>query len=288
MSLSLSLSGTPGIQRQLGLVWATCLLAVIMLDPLHVAVRVGCENIVVLVRVRLGDLVLAAVAVAGILAGLALTVAARVGVTGPILIGAGIVAAAAMAVSAMRGQLGPLRNQQVQQRDRLESIWVVPVQAVSEVDPFQIGVFPSALAETTQRTSPIDESAYGTVPPYVGRGVDAALRRALEEPALAGSRRLVVLRGDPKSGKSRSLWEAVRRLPGRKLLAVAAPDPFADASAPLFAPLATLADLDRPVSRLKGLDLVIWVDNAHTHLWHGLSRDTLRRLPAGTPPLSWL
>ena len=56
------------------------------------------------------------------------------------------------------------------------------------------------------------------------------------------------------------------------------PDPAAADSEPAFAPLATLTGLDRAVSRSKGRDLVIWVDDAQTHLRRGLSRDTLRRL----------
>jgi tetratricopeptide (TPR) repeat protein len=229
-------------------------------------------------RVRRGDLLLAAIALAGIVAGLVLTVAARIGVTGPVLIGAGIVAAAAAAVSGIRAQVVTVVARQDQQRDRLKAILVVPVRVVREVDPFRIGVFPSALAKAAQRGSSAAASPDDVVPPYVPRGVDEALGRALEEQALVVSRRLVVLRGDPKSGKSRSLWEAVRGLPGRRLLAVAAPDPFADASEPLFAPLATLAGLDRPVSGSKGRDLVIWVDDAQAHLRRGLTRDTLRRL----------
>ena len=190
---------------------------------------------------------------------------------------------AAAGLSALPGWVRPMVTRQDEQRDRLEAILKVPLQAVSEVDPFLIGVFPSALAQTARRASSLAASPDGVVPPYVPRGVDHALRRALEEPALVLSRRLVVLRGDPKSGKSRSLWEAVRGLPGRKLLAVAAPDPFADPSEPLSAPLATLAGLDRLASGSKGRDLVIWVDDAQAHLRRGLTRDTLRRLAARYP-----
>jgi tetratricopeptide (TPR) repeat protein len=92
-----------------------------------------------------------------------------------------------------------------------------------------------------------------------------------------------VLRGDPKSGKSRSLWEAVRTLPGRNLLAVAYPDTVAATADPAFEPLTALAGLDRPVSRSQGRDLVIWVDDAHRHLQRGLTRNTLRRLAALYP-----
>ena len=237
----------------------------------------------VFVRVRRSDLLLAAIAVAGVLAGLMLTVAAKIGVTGPVLIGVGIVVAVAAAVSGIRAQVAAVVARQHLQSDRLDSILVVPVQALGEVDPLRIGVFPSALAQSAQRVPPVLGGGARPVPPYVPRGVDTGLRRALEEPSLDSSGRLVVLRGDPKSGKSRALWEAVRGLPGRKLLAVIQPDPAADPPDPGFAPLATLAGLDRPVSGSRGGDLVIWVDDAQTHLRRGLTRDTMRRLATCYP-----
>jgi len=39
-----------------------------------------------------------------------------------------------------------------------------------------------------------------------------------------------------------------------------------------------LLALERPVSKVKGRDLVIWIDDAHLHLQRGLTRDNLRRL----------
>src|SRR5260370_2745290 len=157
----------------------------------------------VLSRVRRSDLILAVVAVVGIGAGLAVTVATKLGVAGPVLIAAGIVGAAAIAVSAARGQLGPLLRRQHQQRDRLAAILTLPVQAVEHVDPFRIGVFPSTLAENAQFKSPDAQTGHGSkhlaIPPYVPRTVDEALPRALEESSLPNPRRLVVLRGSPKS-----------------------------------------------------------------------------------------
>jgi hypothetical protein len=233
-------------------------------------------------RVPRGDLLVAAFALVGLVAGLVLTIAAKIGITGPILIGVGIIAAIAAAVSAIRGQVVAVLARQREQSNRLEAILTVPVQVLGDVDPFRIGVFPSALAEASQPDPPV-AGVRESIPPYVPRGVDDGLRRALEEPSLVLSRRLVVLRGDPKSGKSRSLWEAVRRLSDRKLLAVTQPDPAADAQSPLSAPLATLARLDRQVSRSNGRDLVIWVDDAQTHLRRGLTRDILRQLAAQYP-----
>jgi tetratricopeptide (TPR) repeat protein len=234
-------------------------------------------------RVRRGDLLLAAVALTGVVAGLVLTVAAKVGVTGPVLVGAGIVAAVAAAIPGVRTQVSSIVDRQRQQRDRRDAILKVSIGPLGEVDPFSIGVFSSALADAAQQDQTASEHEGTTIPPYVPRGVDEGLRHALEESSLARAGRLVVLRGDPKSGKSRTLWEAVRVLPGRRLLAVIQPDPAAGKKDPAYAPLATLAGLDRPVSRSKGRDLVIWVDDAQAHLQRGLTRATLRRLAALYP-----
>jgi hypothetical protein len=236
----------------------------------------------VFTRVRRGDLVLATIALLGLVAGLVLTIGTKIGAPGPILIAVGIVAALAAATTGIRDQVTAVIGRQHQQHERLEAILAIPIEALGDVDPFRIGVFPSTLAESAQLNPPVpgtrDHSAPQQIPPYVARGIDEGLRRALTEPALEQTCRLVVLRGDPKSGKSRTLWEAIHALPSRKLLAVTQPDQASDSSEPAFAPLATLASLDRPVSGSKGRDLVIWVDDAHTHLRRGLTRENLRQL----------
>ncbi len=169
--------------------------------------------------VRRGDLALAVIASAGLLAGVTLTIAAKIGITGPVLIGLSSVAGGAAAVSGIRAQVSALLDRQHAQRDRLVAIEAVPIWPLTEIDPFTIGVFPSALAQTAQRSRAGGGPSGTTIPPYVQRNVDESLRRSLEEPSLARTGRLVVLRGGPKSGKSRSLWEAVCALPGRRLLA---------------------------------------------------------------------
>lgn len=241
------------------------------------------ENFSVFKRVRRGDLVLAAAGVVGVLAGLVVAVAARLGVTSVALVVAGVVAAVAGAVSLIRAQVAGLMVRERRQRDRLAAILAVPVQPLGSADPFSIGVFASELAEAARGDVRRPEAGDARVPPYVPRMVDAALCRALEEPALGRSGRMVVVRGDPKSGKSRALWEAVRVLPGRLLVAVAQPDPGAGPQDAASAPLEALAWLDRPVVARGGRGLLIWVDDAHAHLRHGLTRDVLRRIGAVYP-----
>jgi hypothetical protein len=226
-----------------------------------------------LARVRRGDLALALVALAGLTAGLVLTIAKYLTITGPVVLGVGFVAAVAAVVPGARQVVCRIWSRQNQQEDSLAAIRAVPLQPVSKVHPFKIGVFWSDLADKErgdcdpeERPDRDLEQRRSAVPPYVPRDVDSALRSALDESPQERPSRLVVLRGDPKSGKSRSLWEAACQLPGRDPLAVKPPDKDAGEKDPTYRPLVTLAHFDRPVSRSKGRDLVIWVDDAHEHL----------------------
>ena len=227
-------------------------------------------------HVRRSDVALAVVAVLGVVAGLILTIASKFGASGPVLLAVGVVAAVAVAVRGLWEVVAPLSARQSQQGDWLAAISRVPIAPITEIDPFGIGVFRSELAAR--------EAPNPDMPPYVPRRiVDDALRRALTEPYLERTRRLVVVRGDPKSGKSRTMWEAVRVLPGRRLLALVPPLASGDATEPGYEPLGTLLRLERPVSRSNGRDLVIWVDDAQLHLQRGLTRDNLRRLVGRYP-----
>ena len=236
------------------------------------------ENLNMLARVWRGDVALAVVALVGLAAGTVLTVVKALGVTGPLLVVASIVVAAAAVPPQVRSQVIGIIDQRKRRRRFLDAILMVPITPLSEIDPFSIGIFRSELAWRAWRDGaglPVSRDA---VPPYVPRRVDAALRGAVAEPHIASAHRLVVLRGDPESGKSRSLWEAIRELPERRLVAVSQPDAGTDPSDPRCKPLKTLAELDPPVSSSQGRDLVIWVENTHLHLGKGLDKATLREL----------
>lgn len=167
-------------------------------------------------RVLRRDQVLAVLSVAGVVAGLALVILTKLKVTGIIVITSGLVAAVAIAVPKAIESLADLKERQRDQDDRIRSILVggEPL-PLADVDPFEIGVFRSHIAEESARNQ--------GAPEYVGRTLDDALHAAFNEHALTLSRRLVVLRGDPKAGKSRTLWEAVCQLNGRRLVAVKTP-----------------------------------------------------------------
>ena len=221
-------------------------------------------------HVRRSDVALAAVAVVGLAAGLTLRIASKFGASGVALLVVGVVAAVAAATRGLWEVVAPLGARQRQQSDWLAAIRLVKIAPILEVDPFKIGVFRSELAAQEARDR--------EMPPYVPRRVDDALRQALTPRSLERSQRLVVLRGDPKSGKSRTMWEAIRTLQGRSLLALVPPIAGSDAAEPGYEPLTSLLKLERQVSRSKGRDLVIWLDDAQLHLQHGLTRDNLRRL----------
>lgn len=136
-----------------------------------------------------------------------------------------------------------------------------------DLGPLAPGMPPSA---TAQRV--IGQA----VPPYVRRDIDDALDRALQPDELASTGGVVVVRGAPAAGASRTLWEALGRAAGhRVVLAVPPPPPAGGEEAD---PLPALA------SGVAALDLadrgpvVVWIDDAHEHLGRGLTFSVLDRL----------
>lgn len=84
-------------------------------------------------------------------------------------------------------------------------------------DPVMLGVHPAAAVEDLDATEIADDAAgglglSGRVPVYVPRDLDAGLDAALARGLAHGG--LVLLRGDSTAGKSRTAFEAMRRLPG--------------------------------------------------------------------------
>jgi hypothetical protein len=68
---------------------------------------------------------------------------------------------------------------------------------LTRVNPYMIGVFESPAAEPYR-------AAAAARPPYIGRSIDGPLRGAIAGLA-AGDGGLVVVKGHPKAGKSRTL-----------------------------------------------------------------------------------
>ncbi len=226
-------------------------------------------------RLSRSRVVLAGIAVIAAMTGVAVRLLSDAGVAGPLLLVMALIAALAAAVPNAWQPVGDLVKRARVEADRLAAITVhgrpVPM---TEVDPFDIGVLHSELAERT--------SAEGQSPhPYVERRMDQRLRDAFEEVNLEATRRLVVVRGDPKAGKSRTLWESVSKLPGRRLVALRDPF-FGEGDEPAQKPLTTLLALDRPLSK-TGADIVIWIDDVHRHLHRGFTSANMRRLAERYP-----
>ncbi|GGW12321.1 hypothetical protein GCM10018980_03780 [Streptomyces capoamus] len=160
-------------------------------------------------------------------------------------------------------------------RARLEARLALPLTVpgelpvVAEVDPYHIGVTPS----TYSGHRPGDGRADAYVP---RRGPDALLEEALDGvvSAAPGSTRLLLLVGPSKSGKSRTLFELLRRRVPRARLLV----PAADRAAP--------GDLSRLRLPSSGDRVVLWLDELDHYLRPGgLTVQVLERFARQDPPV---
>ena len=141
-------------------------------------------------------------------------------------------------------------------RARAELRRGAPVSAVQETDPTQIGVDRAAQ----------DILPGGEVPEYIVRDVDRDVRKALEA-ALDGSGRwLVVVEGPSKVGKSRTLFEALKRCAyGREVDLVAPVDGHA---------LRKLIASDD--GSTDATHTVLWLDDLEPFLDAGVTLATVR------------
>ncbi|MEU3528582.1 tetratricopeptide repeat protein [Streptomyces sp. NPDC038707] len=110
-------------------------------------------------------------------------------------------------------------------------------QPVSEADPIGFGV---------HRVP--DSPGYSQIVEYVSRAVDGQLDEQLESLADAGG--MLLLTGDSAAGKSRALFEGMRRKLGEWL--VCKPDPD--------------AELSSLISFVSGERRVVWLDDLHDYL----------------------
>ncbi len=144
---------------------------------------------------------------------------------------------------------------------------------LGDLDPAQVGIVASATAQRVVGQAQ---------PPYVRRDVDAALDRSLQPDALASTGGVVVVRGAPGSGTSRTLWEALRRAAGyRTVLVVEPPLPGGDDLA--ARPLEALADAVPSLDLADRGPVIVWIDDAHEHLGQGLTLPVLDRLVSRLP-----
>ncbi|MEZ5381377.1 MAG: hypothetical protein R2754_06210 [Microthrixaceae bacterium] len=132
-----------------------------------------------------------------------------------------------------------------------------PVGSVAEVVPTDIGVDPAA-----QSILP-----GGRRPEYVERMKDAELSSALREAVSGGGPRIVVVRGPSKVGKSRSLFEALRRSVGDGW------SPLLVAPVDGAAVTAVLTPGEEPT--VDADQAVLWLDDLEPFLNSGVSWRTL-------------
>ena len=156
-------------------------------------------------------------------------------------------------------------------QDPLEDLLRVPVAPVGAMPLSAFDVRPSHLEET------------GPEPTYVPRDVDAALDAALATGGLVRTGDLLVVRGLPGSGCTRTAVEAVRRAdPDRPALVLAAPRalPTTPAQGTPFGRLVELV-AEHDVALPRGT--VVVVDRAEDHLGRGLTLEEARRLLSAAP-----
>lgn len=176
----------------------------------------------------------------------------------PWLLVVALVIASVGGASRIAVTIGQGRLERAQEQAELAQRVHVPIGAVSDVDPTEIGVDPAAQIVL----------AGGTMPDYVGRTVDEALSRAIDGALTGSDRWLIVVTGPSKVGKSRSLFEALRRHPDSGQMALVAPT-SGDSLRSLLMP--------GSASRIEGLRAILWLDDLEPFVAQGVTLETLRK-----------
>ncbi len=182
----------------------------------------------------------------------------------PWLVVAGVIVAGVGALA--RGVVAVGRARVEGRRERIESTrrLRVAVAPVGEIDPTVVGVDPAAQIIL----------AGGRVPEYVECDVDARLRESVAAGLLGRGPWLVVVVGASKVGKSRALFEALRRC---------APDDGLQLVAPVDGEALRALLLPGQDLRLGKAAAVLWLDDVEPFLNQGVTMQTLREWHAGGP-----
>ncbi len=141
----------------------------------------------------------------------------------------------------------------------------VPVAPIGKIDLTLIGVDPAAQTILAGKE----------VPAYVERTVDGQLQKAVEAALDSAGRWLVVVGGASKVGKSRTLFEALRRCAHAGELEFLAP---VDGQA-----LRSLLTPGERVGRQWAAHAVLWLDDLEPFLNQGVTLPMLREWQAGGP-----
>jgi cellulose synthase operon protein C len=190
------------------------------------------------------------------------TAAAAVAALSPVL-GLTWLLFVALAIGAVTGAariamaIGQGRLEHAQEQSELGRRLRVPIAAVTDVDPTEIGVDPAA-----QTVFDGDET-----PEYLVRTVDDALMGAIHAAVSGSDRWLIVVSGPSKVGKSRSLFEALRRCPNSSQLALVAPINGDSLRSLLMPATAPRIERHRPV---------LWLDDLEPFIAQGVTLEVLR------------
>jgi hypothetical protein len=177
------------------------------------------------------------------------------------LLTAGLVVAAAGAVTSVGIVVWKARKEAAGDRAELRRLLKVEIKPVSAVDPLTIGV---DLAVSARQSD-------SGLPPYVPRRVDQVLSDAIVAALNGSGAWLVVMEGESKIGKSRTLFEALRAHPGANRLHLVAPE-YRYAPRSILLPHETVA--------ISGAQ-VLWLDDLELFLNQGVTLKTLREWQAG-------
>jgi TPR repeat protein len=205
----------------------------------------------------------------GVAGGVILAVSAVARLTGAELPWAVTAAGVVSVLAALLGQvIDPIRGHraeiveakqlQAQAAERFRAVLYDDPATINQANLYEMGVFRSDAAE---------RFSMGLRPPYVERSIDKVLRPTIA--AMAHSGGLVVVRGAPKSGKSRTLWEALSYEVGSRIVYGVRP-PIGTGHR--RRPITTFLD---NVDTIESGRSIIWIDDAHEHFGYGLDDDTV-------------
>jgi TPR repeat protein len=213
-----------------------------------------------------------ATALIAALAGLRLEWAGVIAVASAVLVGTRVLdGVIAQVVDPVRGWYDD-RNAR---RDQALAVLHESTPAVlAQVDAYKIGVFASMAAE--EYRDPTEPR-----PPYVRRIIDDRLHGAIEGLAAADGG-VVVVKGHPKAGKSRTLWEALAAVEATRTRTLYALRPPDGRNTQTTRPLETFVAANL---KLDGHQAVVWIDDAHEHFEYGLTVELLHKLAARYPGL---
>ncbi|HXF30283.1 MAG TPA: tetratricopeptide repeat protein [Solirubrobacterales bacterium] len=175
------------------------------------------------------------------------------------LVGVGVFVALLGAVFRVAGELEAQDRQAAVDRQERDGRTRIPIAGIREVDPTQVGI---------DRAPPQEILAGGEIPTYLPRGVDGQLDAAIRG-ALDGTGRWAVIAvGKSKVGKSRALFEALRRQAAETDLELIAPVDYSALKAML---------VPGEAPKVSSHGSILWLDDLEPFVDQGMTMQTLEQ-----------